>query len=258
MIDFQGLFRSGICSWLAGDKGNRFGFDEARELSPHFYDARVKVDNDAHAVDKNIALLNHMMGWNESYEAPRFEHSPETAEAVKALMAEQELKEPLIAIAPCSRWESKSWPAGFFAETIDDIARRHKDVSFWLLGSDEESEKGEKVKALCQQPVQNLMGKTSLEVLLALIQKSRLMITNDSGPMHLAAAVETPTCALFGPTSAGKTGPYGNIHQIFQSQVDCSPCFKRVCPLPKQICLNDISSGQIADAATAILAPGDR
>jgi ADP-heptose:LPS heptosyltransferase len=84
------------------------------------------------------------------------------------------------------------------------------------------------------------MGKTSLSAMIELLRESSLMLTNDSGPMHIAAAMELPTVALFGPTDPTLTGPYGDHHQVFQSEVDCAPCFQRQCPLPRQLCRDDV------------------
>jgi ADP-heptose:LPS heptosyltransferase len=89
----------------------------------------------------------------------------------------------------------------------------------------------------------NLGGKTSLPELAYLYKKARLVITTDSGPMHLAAAVVTPVIALFGPTDPARTGPYGKDHTIIRTQLPCSPCFLKKCPTKK--CMKDILPEQV-------------
>ena len=95
-----------------------------------------------------------------------------------------------------------------------------------------------------------LAGATTVGLLPALLSRASLLITNDSGPMHVAAAVGTPIVALFGPTSADRTGPYGVGHAVLKGKVPCSPCFSRTChnTLPLE-CLRMVSPEQVLAAA---------
>ncbi|KKK71455.1 hypothetical protein LCGC14_2913750, partial [marine sediment metagenome] len=95
----------------------------------------------------------------------------------------------------------------------------------------------------------NLAGKTTLREATAVIRNARFMITNDSGPMHIAAALGVPTYAIFGPTSPGLTGPYGQGHTIIRTGDDCSPCFKRSCEHTK--CMEGVSPSQVLEAIMA-------
>ncbi len=134
----------------------------------------------------------------------------------------------------------------FFVEIITEVLKeRNLDVRFWLLGTSDERAIGSEIcDSANTDRVSNLMGETNLPVTVELLKQSHLLITNDTGPMHIAAALEKPTAALFGPTDPTKTGPYGKIHKIFQTKVSCSPCFSRICPLEKQICLFDVISSK--------------
>jgi ADP-heptose:LPS heptosyltransferase len=89
----------------------------------------------------------------------------------------------------------------------------------------------------------NLGGSTTLLDLAYIYKKARLVITTDSGPMHLAAAIGTPVIALFGPTDPARTGPYGSGHEIIRTKIACSPCFLKNCPTKK--CMEDISCEQV-------------
>ena len=91
----------------------------------------------------------------------------------------------------------------------------------------------------------NLAGKTDLKELAALLSISRFVVTVDSGPMHIAAALSTPAIALFGPTSPKRTGPYGEGNIIIQKDFDCSPCFMRKCPDPR--CMEQITAGEVME-----------
>ena len=89
----------------------------------------------------------------------------------------------------------------------------------------------------------------------ALLSKASLLITNDSGPMHVAAAVGTPVVALFGPTSVVRTGPYGAGHRVLVTEISCRPCLSRTCKNPVQLeCLTRISHEQVVAAARDQLA----
>ncbi len=239
VIDVQGLFRSGLFTWYAGNRKNTFGFADAREFAPKFYRHKTLVPNDiVHAVDKNLHLISDVLGEKKDYASPRFSIDADTASSVDSLMAEHGLASGrMIAVSPRSRWASKDWPPEFFSEVLDHAAEQDAQLQFWLLGLAADKDCGNEIARSCRKAsVQNLMGETSLPQVVAMLMRSNALLTNDSGPMHIAAAVSTPTVSLFGPTRPEKTGPYGDIHTTFSAGVDCSPCFKRVCPLPEQIC----------------------
>ena len=104
-------------------------------------------------------------------------------------------------------------------------------------------------------PAIDLAGATTVGLLPALLSKASLLITNDSGPMHIAAAVGTPVVALFGPTSAVRTGPYGFGHRVLATELSCRPCLSRTCQNPVQLeCLTRISPEQVFVAARDQLA----
>jgi heptosyltransferase-1 len=97
----------------------------------------------------------------------------------------------------------------------------------------------------------NLAGETTLKTLAALYEKTKFLISTDTGPMHMAAAVGTPVIALFGPTAPCRTGPFGSEHKILRSNMKCSPCFKRQCRTID--CMKQISVEQVMDAANSIV-----
>jgi ADP-heptose:LPS heptosyltransferase len=145
-----------------------------------------------------------------------------------------------IAINPVAYWDTKLWDNDKFARLADLIKSNLKmDVIF--TGSEKESIA--KITSGMTTSGINLGGKTSLPELAYLYKKARLVITTDSGPMHLAAAVATPVIALFGPTDPARTGPYGKDHTIIRTQLPCSPCFLKKCPTKK--CMKDILPEQV-------------
>ncbi len=244
VFDFQGLFRSGLCTYFANSPV-KIGFSHARELSQFSYSDKINPPREiTHAVEKNLYLVQHSLGITQSYLSPRFIEKPTWMTDANNLLRENKINDAnkLIAIAPSTRWPSKTWPQTHFSETISLLnLNAGSRIAFWILGSDSESHIGNLITESCQsENVKNLMGKTNLPVMVQLLRKSCMLLTNDSGPMHIAAALQVPTVSFFGPTDPSKTGPYGDIHKVFKSTINCSPCFKRNCPLPQQLCLSDV------------------
>lgn len=130
----------------------------------------------------------------------------------------------------------------FFTDVIRQVYNETgKDITFWLLGTIDDREIGEQIiaGADCRDGVKNLIGLTDIPVLVELLRQSTIVVTNDSGPMHLAGSLGVPTVSMYGPTDPHKTGPYGDNHKIFRTNVQCSPCFRKECPLKRQLCLDD-------------------
>ena len=141
-----------------------------------------------------------------------------------------------IAINPIAYWETKLWSNEKFAHLADLINNKLK-MKVVFTGS--EKEPIEKITSLMTTENINLGGATTLLDLASLYKKALIVITTDSGPMHLAAAVETPVIALFGPTDPARTGPYGAGHTIIRTDLPCSPCFLKKCSTKK--CMEDIA-----------------
>jgi heptosyltransferase I len=237
IFDLQGLFRSGYFSWISGAR-RRIGFDNAREFASFFYTETVPVKGKKiHAVDANMKMVEYFTGM-DGKSAP--------AEINFGLSVPERLPEKLInseycVFCPSTRWQSKKWPQDYYlklAEIINSkglkvvITGDMSDAVFW------EKHQHDGIISLC--------GKTSLTSLAGVIAKAEYVVTNDSGPMHLAVALGRKVYAIMGPTDPGKTGPYRNA-EIITANLECSPCFKRQCPrtdIPLE-CLITISPEEV-------------
>lgn len=255
-IDFQGLLRSGVMARCSAAP-RRIGFANAREGAGLGYTERIRVPADVrHAVDRNLELVRRALHVTGPACFPELRTDPVAAgrwqERLRA--AGVPATPPLVAVAPVARWPSKTWPPEFFAESLDHLADRCPQARFWLLGTQAERAAGEGVRAACRtaRPA-NLMGLTSLAELLEGLRQSAVLITNDSGPMHLAAAVGRPVVALFGPTDPARTGPYGAQHTVLRGQCPRAPCFRRVCRDPAGRCRDSFSPATVAAAAAGRL-----
>ncbi len=231
-IDLQGLARSSMFAWLA-NAGTTVGLDNQREggregaramydLTPPRASAR------AHAVDRYLAvlpLLGVPVDWDFQWLPPRLQ----AARRVRENWAPAGERTRWIVLLPGGRWDNKRWPVENFAELAKRFAQM-PDTNLVVLGSKNERPLGETIAAAAPGRCLNLTGSTSLDEMIEWIRLSRLTITNDTGPMHVAAALRRPVIAVFGPTAPWNTGPYRQLENVIQStSLECVPCFKSYC-----------------------------
>lgn len=138
---------------------------------------------------------------------------------------------------------AKCWPIDYFAKLASDLISGGSRV--WILGSQSEMEVGEEIRRQGGDSIKNLCGKTRLEDSIDLLSGVRAAVTNDSGLMHVAAAVGTHVVAIYGSSSPAFTPPLTTRNTIFYLDLECSPCFRRECPLVHLRCLRDITPGMV-------------
>ena len=141
---------------------------------------------------------------------------------------------------------AKRWPARHFATLADELARLGYTV--WLLGSPKDAVVGDEIVSLASSAPKNLCGSTSLAQAIDLIAASTVVVCNDSGLMHVAAALDRPLVAVYGSSSPGFTPPLSERAQIISLKLECSPCFKRDCPLGHLDCLNKLEPQRVLEA----------
>ncbi|MDZ4402307.1 glycosyltransferase family 9 protein [Prosthecobacter sp.] len=143
---------------------------------------------------------------------------------------------------------AKRWPLERFAEVVNQISAQHAQFRWQLFGAPGEKDMGEKLSVMLQAPHENFVGKTRLSELIAKLRECQLLLTNDTGTMHLAAALGIPTVSIFGSTCPIETGPLGNRHIVIQHKVPCSPCFERECPFGHYDCMTKIPPAEVVAA----------
>ena len=146
---------------------------------------------------------------------------------------------------------AKRWPAPHFAELARMLADEGHEI--WLLGSHKDAEIGAEIEQSSNGAARNLCGQTALAEAIDLLAAANLAIVNDSGLMHIAAALDKPMIALFGSSSPGFTPPMSDQARIISLNLPCSPCFKRVCPLGHFDCMMKLSPKQVFEEAAAML-----
>lgn len=214
-----------------------------------------------HGLAKNPKLpllvqqYNYLAGGGEQVTEPRLPLalSPET----KTKMLQSwglNFDHPIIALCPGAEYgPAKRWPTGYFAQTID-----HYGSQGWqsvILGSGKDMIVAQEIIEKTSSPVVNLVGQTSLLEAMEVLSQTNVVVTNDSGLMHVAAALNRPTVALFGSSSPSYTPPLSQKARIIYEGVSCSPCFKRECPLTEAAhlhCLTMIKPEQIYQVIAAM------
>lgn len=248
VIDFQGLFKSGIMAGLARGK-RKAGFGRGMdhmEYSYFFLNERVPaVAMDHHALLRSMMLLNAL-----GIPAYEIEFKIPIRDRDRHLVEERLMKHgvkgdrPLVAVNPMAKWETKLWSNDKFANLADIlIGQFGADVVF--TGSPGDRKTIQHIMSAMKEKAVNLAGETTLINLAALYKKADALVSTDTGPMHLAAAVGTPVVALLGPTAPWRTGPFGSGHQIIRTGIKCSPCYKRKCDTRE--CMERISVRNVLD-----------
>jgi lipopolysaccharide heptosyltransferase I len=253
VIDLQGLLRSALLARVTGAPV-RVGFDDAREGARYFYTERVDPGGVRHAVDRCL-LVGAKLGFDAAN--PRFSlNVPEGARrsAERIFESPSGVRPlPYVVLSPGARWASKLWPAANFADAARKLSRRVGGTYFVTGTPGESDETARAIVAALGDSAVNLVGRTSLEETIALISRADLLVTPDSGPMHVADALGTPLVAVFGPTDPECNGPYFQRKRVVRAEGACAqaPCLKRRCNDPK--CMTSITGDRVAGVAAAVL-----
>lgn len=236
VIDLQGLLRSAMIVRFTGARES-VGFESAREGSRYFYKYRVRTQTELHAVEKNL-LIAQFVGCERAdpqFPLPHFGEAPQIVTDLGRYAV----------IAPSAGTLVKRWPAEYFGRLASLLP-----VPSVIVAGRSDAALGEEVARLSGGRAVSLAAKTSLRGLGAVIKGAQFLVTCDSGPMHLAAALNVPVFSIFGPTSPLRTGPYGNIHTIVRLDLACSPCFTRK-PCLDWRCIRDITPEMVLKAIAA-------
>lgn len=240
VVDLQGLARSGLFSWLARGQMS-IGVDDPREGAGAFYDVRVpRPSEETHAVDWYLEVISRLgvpLRRDFVWMPPR-----EKAAASLEQRWGGRLKERWVLLNPGARWANKRWPAEAYRELARRILAWRPDIHLAILGGRTERETGAAIAEVNPSRCLNLAGETSLPELVEWIRLSQLLVTNDTGPMHIAAALQRQIVAIFGPTDPARTGPYGQLESVMRLALPCVPCMKPHCANPRPLeCLTAIS-----------------
>ncbi|MEN8134418.1 MAG: glycosyltransferase family 9 protein [Thermodesulfobacteriota bacterium] len=257
LLDFQGLLKSGVLVWLA-DADRKIGFGrgmEHAECSYIFLNERIPpVDMDTHALTREMVLLKGI-GIEADDIAFDLPITDSDRTEIDSILGGNGIdrQQPLVAINPQATWATKLWFNERFSVIADRLLERGCSVVF--TGSQADRVEIDRIIAGMNGKAVNLAGKTSLLSLAALYQGAKVVLSTDTGPMHIAAAVGTPLVAIFGPTAPWRTGPWGEDNAVLRVDMDCSPCLKKTCTRDSE-CMRKISVEMVESAVIAALNRG--
>ena len=202
-----------------------------------------------------ISTNQHLVLQYLQIAAANLEDKPTDAIPLELFIPKHKFKKPTLGInAGATYGSAKRWYPERFAQVAAEFSDRYDIIIFGgpsevQMAGDIENE----LKHLHVSNYKNLSGKTSIKELCAYIGGCSLFITNDSGPMHVAAAYQVPTVAIFGPTKYKETSQWKNEKSIIvRHEMDCSPCMKRECPLKHHNCMREITASEVIEAVKSL------
>jgi heptosyltransferase-2 len=248
---FPNSFESALMMFLAGIP-RRVGY--ATDARGWMLTSSIKPADDVrHQIYYYMDLVK-MLAAATTPPSIEIKATPQERTDARALLRAEGIPDgaPFLVLNPGAAYGSaKRWHSDRFARVAQTLSRElHLNIA--LIGSEAERSISEQVRDQMARRAAVLNGKTSLETLVGVLSESSLMITNDSGPMHIAAALGIPTVAVFGSTDERVTGPYGPRTRIVKQAVECSPCLLRDCPIDHR-CMNNVSVEDVCRAARELV-----
>ena len=277
VLDLQGQLRSAIFAFGAGapvrigfdrpraavwktlsrkipDEAKKHAWQGAREGSWLAYTHHIPLPTlDLHPVERYLGVTP-MLGLDDGEPDFSFPIPPEASTRIDALLDYYDIaKSRLVAMAPGTNWETKQWRSDGFAEVARHLLQKGFAVA--LIGSDRERAVCEEVARLAPGTV-DLAGETTLPELAALIRRATICLTNDSGPMHLAAALDRAVVSIFGPTDPVWAGPYRRDGAVLRVELPCSPCYLRQLSRCRydHACMANVTGTAVIERVESILA----
>lgn len=232
-IDLSGLFRSGVITGFSRAPV-RLGLKPSDEGSHLFYTHRVHGSMKIHAIDRYLKLAGFMGCRTGEVAYPLAPYDP-----CPPIM--KTLPERYVVMSPSAGKPANRWHAGRFGELAGRL-----ELPVVVIASGHEADIAAEVVAASGGNAVSIAGKTGLKELPAIIGNAEYFICNDTGPMHIAAALDIPVFAVFGPANPIRTGPYGDIHRVIRKPVPCAPCYaKHPCKTHDFQCMDTLTVDEV-------------
>ncbi len=251
-LDFQGLIKSATLTRFSGAP-EVLGFNSKSLREPAariFYSRSVKADDTGHVINKNLALASEVLQrpvmLHEPWDQPGADFPLRATESPVLDDLRAKGINRFALLNPGAAWPNKRWPAARFGAVAKDLKDSHGLTPVILWGP------GERVIADAVQDASDgravVASETRLPDLVALSRAASLMISGDTGPLHIACAAGTPTVSLFGPTDAARNGPWNPSDIVLSRYRSCQCHYKRQCQQPHSWCLPDIGAEDVRAA----------
>lgn len=249
-LDIHGLFLSGAIT-AASKAPRRIGMANTRELNRYFMTELAPPPNDPHVIRRYLSILAPL-GIHQADEAMTLVIPAHLQDFAKPFLTALgvNLKKKILLINMKTSWPSKNWNNENFAKLITLLPPNVEPI---LCGSPHDLDAAAEVKHLCARPLFDVTGKTTLLELAALLKQADLLLSGDTGTLHMATAVGTRTIGLWGPTKPEVYGPLGPGHVAIRSNHPCIACHKTKCRLPENVCLQSIRPERINRQIGALL-----
>lgn len=266
VLEMQGLLRSGFWGWASGAP-LRIAFAGARELGGVFHNLRLPKEMSFAALSEFYCQLLRPLGITGPFPAPAMPVGSAGRQWAGRWLDRYGIRTPplsaakgkgqranwqsLVAFVPCTTWPNKHWLPERFAAVSDELQQRFPGLRTLFVGASEDRPSVAAIRQHTQLEALDGSGQTNLRQLAALLERCRLVIGVDSGPLHLAAAVGTPVVALFGPSNL-MAMPQGSQHRLVRAPYECAPCRRR--PTCRNYdCMAAITVEQVVEAAAEVL-----
>jgi predicted lipopolysaccharide heptosyltransferase III len=257
VIDLTDGDRSAFLSWVSGAPV-RIGFNDEHRWRGRCYTHVVQsVPGVRHRIERDLAALKPL-GVHPSETPPRLCLTGEDEARADQLLCRLGIgrDRPIVIIQPGARYWFKAWPHERFAELADRLANDH-GCQVLIGGSREEEALARRIHEEAKSRPISMAGQATLKQFAAIAKRAVLFIGNDSGAMHIAAAVGTPLVALFGPSNPDEWGPRSERVKVLYKGLDCRACFHPTCERGELNCMKQISVGEVVVAACDVVVPDD-
>lgn len=251
-LDLQGLGKSAIVAFLSGAKV-KYGCYNMRECSDFISKPICGPNADGHIVERylDVARAVGCMVDEAVFPVHVMDKDADLAERIMR-QAGMDPANPYVVLAIGANWPNKRWPTQYYAALSDWLYARQV-IPVAIGGGAVDSRLIAEINAKTVIPPIDLVGKTNLKQLAHIIAQARALVGGDTGPMHLAAGLNKPVVALFGPTDIRRNGPYGQAENALEITAACKHCWKRSCPQGKD-CLAEIIPAQVIEKLRRLLA----
>jgi predicted lipopolysaccharide heptosyltransferase III len=255
VVDLTDGDRAAVLTWSSG-AAVRIGFNAEQRWTGRCYTTVVSVTAGSHRIERDLAALDPL-GVAARERVPRIWLTPEDDAKVEQLIGEVGIPRDRrwVVLQPGARYWFKAWPVERFAELAD---RLHDRFGFHVLvgGSPQEESLTQSVVGLAKSRLLSIAGRSDVRTLAALLKRSALFVGNDTGAMHIAAAVGTPVVGLFGPSNPSEWGPRGGAADVIYKGLDCRICFHPTCRRGEENCMKLIGVQEVFEAAARLLGQG--
>jgi predicted lipopolysaccharide heptosyltransferase III len=254
VVDLTDGDRAAFLTWASG-AAVRIGYNAEQRWTGRCYSTVVSGAADSHRIERDLAALVPL-GVVAEQRVPRMWLTSEDDAKAERLVQDLGISpdRPWVVLQPGARYWFKAWPVERFAELADRLSDRF-GCQVLVGGSRQETALTESVVARAKSPLLSIAGRSDVRTLAALVKRSTLFVGNDTGAMHIAAAMGTPVVALFGPSNPREWGPRGGPAAVVYKGLDCRICFHPTCRRGEENCMRLITVDEVWAACLRLYRP---